>query len=115
VFFSCSFTALDAFCVDVENDLSSLQALFRALKTKQPTPKYGIINHASLVGQAPPKFNRKIARALAAKSALSIQSDALGEYPQPIVGIEGRTKVSMSGELIFKLFHRQCTFCVLHA
>ncbi len=115
MFFSCSFTALDAFCVDVENDLSSLRALFRALKTKQPTPKYGIIYHATLVGQAPPKFKGKIARVLAAKSALSIQSDALGEYPEPIVGIEGWAKVSMLGELIFKLFDRQFTFCVLHA
>ncbi|KAH9565867.1 hypothetical protein CY35_04G099900 [Sphagnum magellanicum] len=73
--------------------LGAEKALFRALKTKQPTPKYGIIYHASLVGQAPPKFKGKIARALAAKSALSIRSDALGEYPEPIVGIEGRAKV----------------------
>jgi nucleolar protein 58 len=58
-----------------------LQALFRALKTKQPTPKYGIIYHASLVGQAPPKFKGKIDRVLAAKSALSIGSDGLGEVP----------------------------------
>ncbi len=58
-----------------------MQALFRALKTKQPTSKYGIIYHASLVGQAPPKFKGKIARVLAAKSALSIRSDALGEVP----------------------------------
>ncbi len=42
MFFSCSFTAFDAFCVNVENDLSSLQPLFRALKTKWPTPKYGM-------------------------------------------------------------------------
>ncbi len=115
MFLSCSFTAFDAFCVDVENDLSSLQALFRALKTKQPTPKYGITYHASLVGQAPPKFKGEIAHALTPKSALSIWSDALGEYPEPIVGIEGRAKVSMLGELIFKLFCRQFPFCVLHA
>ncbi len=28
-----------------------VQALFRALKTKHDTPKYGLIYHASLVGQ----------------------------------------------------------------
>jgi len=39
----------------------------------------------------------------------------LVKYPEPIVGIEGQVKVSMLGELIFKLFHRQFTFCVLHA
>ncbi|CAK9875098.1 unnamed protein product [Sphagnum jensenii] len=73
--------------------LGAEKALFRALKTKQQTPKYGIIYHASLVGQAPPKFKGKIARALAPKSALSTRSDALGEYPEPIVGIEGWAKV----------------------
>lgn len=31
------------------------QALFRALKMKHDTPKYGLIFHASLVGQAQPK------------------------------------------------------------
>jgi snoRNA binding domain, fibrillarin len=31
------------------------QALFRALKTKHETPKYGLIYHASLIGQAAPK------------------------------------------------------------
>ncbi|CAM6046319.1 unnamed protein product [Sphagnum compactum] len=73
--------------------LGAEKAPFRALKTKQPTLKYGIIYHASLVGQAPPKFKGKIARALAPKSALSIRSGALGEYPEPIVGIEGQAKV----------------------
>ena len=28
----------------------------RALKTKHETPKYGLIYHASLIGQAPPKL-----------------------------------------------------------
>ncbi|CAM6072782.1 unnamed protein product [Sphagnum tenellum] len=73
--------------------LGAEKALFRALKTKQQTPKYGIIYHASLVGQARPKFKGKIARALPPKSAFSTRSDALGEYPEPIVGIEGQAKV----------------------
>ena len=33
--------------------LGAEKALFRALKTKHDTPKYGLIYHASLVGQAP--------------------------------------------------------------
>ena len=32
----------------------------RALKTKHETPKYGLIYHASLIGQAQPKFKGKI-------------------------------------------------------
>merc|ERR1719316_96933 len=35
-------------------------ALFRALKTKHETPKYGLIFHASLVGQASMKNKGKV-------------------------------------------------------
>ena len=35
--------------------LGAEKALFRALKTKHETPKYGLIYHASLIGQASPK------------------------------------------------------------
>ena len=69
------------------------QALFRALKTKHETPKYGLIFHASLIGQAAPKLKGKISRSLAAKSALSIRIDALGESQDASVGIESRAKV----------------------
>jgi nucleolar protein 58 len=70
-----------------------LQALFRALKTKHETPKYGLIYHASLIGQAAPKFKGKISRVLAAKSALSIRMDALGDDTGASIGIESRAKV----------------------
>jgi nucleolar protein 58 len=59
--------------------LGAEKALFRALKTKHETPKYGLLYHASLVGQAGPKLKGKMARVLAAKTALSIRVDALGE------------------------------------
>ena len=68
------------------------QALFRALKTKHDTPKYGLIYHASLVGQAQPKHKGKISRLLAAKCALSIRVERWGTS-EPTVGYEGRTKV----------------------
>ena len=57
--------------------LGAEKALFRALKTKHDTPKYGLIFHASLVGQASTKNKGKIARTLAAKSALALRYDAL--------------------------------------
>jgi len=73
--------------------LGAEKALFRALKTKHDTPKYGLIYHASLVGQAPPKLKGKISRVLAAKTALSIRMDALGETEGVTMGLENRAKV----------------------
>jgi nucleolar protein 58 len=40
--------------------LGAEKALFRALKSKKQTPKYGLIYHASLVGQTAPKFKGKV-------------------------------------------------------
>ncbi|KAJ3309703.1 Nucleolar protein 58 [Boothiomyces sp. JEL0838] len=73
--------------------LGAEKALFRALKSKHDTPKYGLIYHASLVGQAGPKIKGKIARTLATKAALAIRCDALGDAETPEVGVELRTKV----------------------
>ncbi len=53
------------------------KALFRALRTKHDTPKYGLIYHASLVGSATPKLKGKISRSLASKCALCVRVDAL--------------------------------------
>ena len=64
--------------------LGAEKALFRALKTKHDTPKYGLIFHASLVGQATGRNKAKIARVLAAKAAIGTRVDALEEW-----GIEG--------------------------
>jgi len=40
--------------------LGAEKALFRALKTKHDTPKYGLIYHASLVGQTNTKLKGKV-------------------------------------------------------
>ncbi len=71
--------------------LGAEKALFRALKTKHDTPKYGLIYHSSIVGQAPPKLKGTIARVLATKTALALRCDALGENLE--IGIEARAKV----------------------
>ncbi|KAA8646444.1 hypothetical protein EYZ11_000305 [Aspergillus tanneri] len=60
--------------------LGAEKALFRALKTKHDTPKYGLIYHASLIGQATGKNKGKMARVLAAKASLGIRVDALAEW-----------------------------------
>merc|ERR1719325_551324 len=54
------------------------KALFRALKTKSSTPKYGIIYHAEMVTKSG-KNKAKMARMLSAKAALCARVDALGD------------------------------------
>ncbi|KAL0332697.1 UNVERIFIED_CONTAM: putative nucleolar protein 5-2 [Sesamum calycinum] len=73
--------------------LGAEKALFRALKTKHATPKYGLIYHASLIGQAAPKHKGKISRSLAAKAALAIRCDALGDGEDNSMGLENRAKL----------------------
>ncbi|PKU65838.1 putative nucleolar protein 5-2 [Dendrobium catenatum] len=72
--------------------LGAEKALFRALKTKHATPKYGLIFHASLVGQAAPKLKGKISRSLAAKAALAIRYDALADNQDNSMGLENRAR-----------------------
>ncbi|KAL8958109.1 MAG: hypothetical protein Q9193_004772 [Seirophora villosa] len=82
--------------------LGAEKALFRALKTKHDTPKYGLIYHASLIGQATGKNKGKIARMLSAKAALGLRVDALtegdvggamAEDEKSAFGLEGRLMV----------------------
>lgn len=87
--------------------LGAEKALFRALKTKHDTPKYGLIYHASLIGQATGKNKGKIARMLATKAALGLRVDALADWSaegegkgdlateeeKSAMGVEGRLKI----------------------
>ena len=75
--------------------LGAEKALFRALKSKHDTPKYGLLYHASLVGQAGPKMKGKIARSVATKASLAIRYDALGEGGENAgeMGLEQRLKI----------------------
>merc|ERR1712106_566761 len=73
--------------------LGAEKALFKALKTKHDTPKYGLIYHAQIVGQASAKLKGKVSRMLAAKAALATRVDALGEETNTDLGIEHRAKV----------------------
>lgn len=75
--------------------LGAEKALFRALKTKHDTPKYGIIYHASIVGQASGKNKGRIARTLAAKASISLRYDCFDEERDESddFGLENRAKV----------------------
>ena len=71
--------------------------MFRALKTKKNTPKYGLIYNASVVGQADTKLKGKVSRTLANKCALCVRYDALGEDQDGNLG--SNTKAFMEKRL----------------
>ncbi|GFY49167.1 nucleolar protein 58 [Trichonephila inaurata madagascariensis] len=72
--------------------LGAEKALFRALKARHDTPKYGLIYHAQYVGQSSPAIRGKASRMLAAKTALAARVDAFGEEDIDI-GTEHRAKL----------------------
>jgi len=65
--------------------LGAEKALFRALKAKSATPKYGLIYSAKFVGQANNGVKGKMSRVLANKLALCARADACGETPDTTV------------------------------
>ena len=75
--------------------LGAEKALFRALKTKHDTPKYGLIYHASLIGQATGKNKGKMARVLAAKAAIGLRVDALADWGENEPTEEERAALGM--------------------
>lgn len=73
--------------------LGAEKALFKAIRTKKNTPKYGLLYQASFVGSAATKIKGKISRALAAKCALCIRCDALGEAEEAEIGTDCKTYI----------------------
>ena len=80
--------------------LGAEKALFRALKTRHATPKYGLIYHAQMVGQTSTKNKGKMSRMLAAKAALACRYDALGEDTNIEMGTDNRVKLSRRIQLL---------------
>lgn len=83
--------------------LGAEKALFRALKARKNTPKYGLIYNASIVGAAKNQLKGKVSRTLANKCALCVRYDALGEDVEGNLGmknrayLEGRVKLLEGG------------------
>ena len=73
--------------------LGAEKALFRALKQRQATPKYGILYHAQLVAKAPAANKGTMSRVLAAKTSLSARIDSFGESEANDAGVEYRAAV----------------------
>ncbi|CAB0044094.1 unnamed protein product [Trichogramma brassicae] len=64
-----------------------------ALKTKKDTPKYGLVYHSALIGQASTRNKGKMARMLSAKASLCARVDALGEEVTYEMGAEHKVKL----------------------
>jgi len=73
--------------------LGAEKALFRALKTKSKTPKYGLLYNASFIGQTTQKNKGKVSRILAAKCSLATRVDALGDGLDTSTGESARLKI----------------------
>merc|ERR1712098_494458 len=85
--------------------LGAEKALFRALKTKGNTPKYGLIYHSSFIGRAGSKNKGRISRFLANKCSIASRIDCFSEVSTKLFGeklkeqAEDRLKFYESGDL----------------
>ena len=83
--------------------LGAEKALFRALKTKGKTPKYGLLFNSTFIGRAGAANKGKISRYLANKCAIASRIDCFSEYPTAKIGeslrdqVEERLKFVASG------------------
>lgn len=69
------------------------KALFRALKTKGNTPKYGLLYHSSFIGKAPGKDKGKVSRYLANKCSIAARLDNFLIKPTNRFGQKMKTQV----------------------
>ena len=74
-------------------EIGAEKALFRALKTKGNTPKYGLIYHSSFIGRASSKNKGRISRYLANKCAIASRIDSFIEEPTKAYGEQLRDQV----------------------
>ncbi|OTF82963.1 hypothetical protein BLA29_003439, partial [Euroglyphus maynei] len=66
--------------------LGAEKALFRALKKKGNTPKYGLIYHSTFIGRAGNKNKGKISRFLANKCSIASRIDCFAEDSTDVFG-----------------------------
>ena len=73
--------------------LGAEKALFRALKKKGNTPKYGLIYHSTFIGRAAKKNKGRISRYLANKCAIASRIDAFADELTTKYGEQMRAQV----------------------
>ncbi|OAK95283.1 Nop-domain-containing protein [Phaeosphaeriaceae sp. SRC1lsM3a] len=76
-----SLTNLSKYPASTVQILGAEKALFRALKTKGNTPKYGLIYHSSFIGKTGAKSKGRISRFLANKCSIASRIDNFSDTP----------------------------------
>jgi len=98
-----SLTKLAKYPASTVQILGAEKALFRALKTRGNTPKYGLLFHSTFIGRATAKNKGRISRFLANKCSIASRIDAFSETPNTIFGdklkeqVEERLKLYEDG------------------
>merc|ERR1712183_689126 len=100
-----SLTNLAKYPASTVQILGAEKALFRALKKKGNTPKYGLIFHSSFIGRAAAKNKGRISRFLANKCSIASRIDCFAEHATNIFGsklkeqVEDRLKFFETGDI----------------
>merc|ERR1712063_84870 len=81
-----SLTNLAKYPASTVQILGAEKALFRALKTKGNTPKYGLIFHSTFIGRAQQKNKGRISRYLANKCSLASRIDCFSDEATTVFG-----------------------------
>lgn len=88
-----SLTALAKYPASTVQILGAEKALFRALKTKGKTPKYGLLYHSTFIGRAKLKNKGRISRYLANKCSIASRMDCFSEIGTDVFGKKLRDQV----------------------
>ncbi|ORX73272.1 Nop-domain-containing protein [Linderina pennispora] len=88
-----SLTNLSKYPASTVQILGAEKALFRALKTRGNTPKYGLIYNSSFIGRAGTKNKGRISRFLANKATIASRIDCFSETPNDVFGSALRQQV----------------------
>ncbi|XP_034536232.1 nucleolar protein 56 [Notolabrus celidotus] len=88
-----SLTNLAKYPASTVQILGAEKALFRALKTRGNTPKYGLIFHSTFIGRAAAKNKGRISRYLANKCTIASRIDCFSEVPTSVFGDKLRGQV----------------------
>merc|ERR1712032_1691238 len=88
-----SLTNLAKYPASTVQILGAEKALFRALKTKGNTPKYGLIFHSTFIGRAQQKNKGRISRYLANKCSIASRIDCFSDEATTIFGEKLRDQV----------------------
>lgn len=100
-----SLTSLAKYPASTVQILGAEKALFRALKTRGNTPKYGLIYHSTFIGRAGVKNKGRISRYLANKCSIASRIDCFSEETCDVFGqklreqVEDRLKFYESGDI----------------